>query len=130
MVKVLNMKAHSNYDRDTNENNIAVLKVEDMDLDGTGATTAQVYTGSIESDMAATVIGWGVTAEGEEGSTQQDLKKATVYIGDDDACKEYDSENYYGKFTTSDEATICVQNSLAENNGPCDDDFGGPLIID
>ncbi|KAJ1944335.1 hypothetical protein FBU59_002630 [Linderina macrospora] len=129
MVNVRKVTEHPDYNNDTFENDIAVLQVQKMDLEGMGITVAKVYQGTIESGSAATAIGWGTTDNKNSRSFAKKLKKADVYIGDDDACKTYDTTYFKGTFTSNNGTTICIDDSKSVGNGPCIGDTGGPLVI-
>ncbi|KAJ1944199.1 hypothetical protein FBU59_002669 [Linderina macrospora] len=128
-VEILETKEHPNFKMNTLENNIAVIKVEKMDFEGTGAAAADIYKGAFRADMGAATIGWGTTDDRDKTGTTTTLKKADVYIGADNKCRVYERVYLIGTFTSSNDATICIDKSKSVGNGPCANDEGDALII-
>jgi secreted trypsin-like serine protease len=85
---VTQVVSHQNYDDNTNDNDIALLKLDD-DAPANLTPSVRAAPGSeakYQAGNEVTVIGWGVTAEG--GSTTPVLNEVTIHVQDTKICEK------------------------------------------
>ncbi|ORX71547.1 trypsin-like serine protease [Linderina pennispora] len=106
-----NVFLHPQYDPSRFENDIGVIEVPDMQLDGL-----------LEPTQAVTSIGWGMTNYTDYYSVSPELKEAVIKIGN------LGSMQVPARSINSNGPHICIENALVPDNGPCSGDSGSPLI--
>ncbi|KAJ1950466.1 hypothetical protein FBU59_000665 [Linderina macrospora] len=119
---------HPNYNPAVFENDIGIIQVADIPLDGVKAAALPVYKGWLYPGMAVTSIGWGMTNYTDWSSVSPSLKEAVVKVGNLDPC-EHQIETYlHSTFDDSNGPRVCIENALAPGNGPCAGDSGSTLV--
>ncbi|KAJ5379605.1 hypothetical protein N7509_012724 [Penicillium cosmopolitanum] len=125
LFQVAKITQHSDYNANTLENDIAVLRLQD-NLEF-GSNIAAVELPSSELDTSATgakcsVTGWGTTSHGGE-RLPANLLFAYLNIIDHESCvKAYDS--YHPKVN---DMMVCA-GVPGGGKGACQEDTGGPLV--
>ncbi|KAJ1948664.1 hypothetical protein FBU59_001486 [Linderina macrospora] len=120
---------HPNYNPAVFENDIGIIQVADIPLDGVTSGKVPVYKGLLETTQVVTAIGWGMTDYTNWDSVSPSLKEAVVKVGNLSTCK-YQIETYlHSTFENSNGPRICIENALAPGNGPCAGDSGSPLVM-
>src|SRR5262249_9436400 len=109
---------HVGYNDDTEENDIALIKLEN---DPKGQTIP-LYDGkaSIKPEQALEVTGWGVT---ESGEPSKELRKANVPYVENATCNE--PQAYNGKIKPG---MMCAGFRDGDIDS-CQGDSGGPLVL-
>lgn len=119
--KVVSFKVHEKYNKKTNENDIALIKL------GEKVTTLYPLTlpdpGSNDTYVGqnATILRWG-NRKSNEGTTQRVLLTADVQVISNNDC----SDSYNG--TDIFDSSLCAS-SLAKNEGNCQDESSGGAMI-
>ena len=109
---------HPNYNADTYDNDMALLKVaSNFALNARVATTS--IGGLPGNGSALTVIGWGTTREG--GSSANTLRKVNVTLQSAPSC----SAAYPGQITS---AMFCA-GEPGGGKDSCQGDSGGPIFV-
>ncbi|KAJ1936462.1 hypothetical protein FBU59_005043 [Linderina macrospora] len=121
------LSIHPQYDRRTNANDIAIVRVPNLPLDGKLVDSVPIYSGTLFEETSFVSLGWGLT-RAVQGSTSSLLKEGVVTIGKNQDCGEYLGGRAYAEFT-SDGPQICTQNSLSLGNSPCFGDSGTGNIV-
>jgi trypsin len=119
---------HDDYDSFTNDNDIALVFLDDADLGHFNGhvqpATASTDTTLPESIHDAIVAGWGTTAAGTE-SYPDELREVTVPIIDRTTCatagRNYRSVNGH---------QVCAGDWERGGIDSCQGDSGGPLFVD
>ncbi|KAJ1952789.1 Tryptase beta-2, partial [Linderina pennispora] len=119
---------HPQYNSTGLKNDIAVLELPDLPLDGVSVATVPVYKGSLFPGMSATAIGWGLTNATDPHSPSYPLKEAEVKIGSIDPCKDHVKKYLHDTFYSSNGPRICIERSLTLGNGTCSGDSGSALV--
>ncbi|KAJ1954700.1 hypothetical protein EC988_002290 [Linderina pennispora] len=120
---------HPQYNSTGLKNDIAVLELPDLPLDGVSVATVPVYKGSLFPGMSATAIGWGLTNMTDPHSPSYPLKEAEVKIGNTDPCKTQVETWLHDTFENSNGPRICLEGALMPGNGSCSGDSGSPLLV-
>lgn len=119
VVGIVEVKNHAGFDEDTQDNDIAVLKLaEPVDVE-----TVDVYSGSANlADAVATVAGWGFVKEGGPASTK--LLEVDVPVVTNAKC----SAGYASDNVSITENMLCA--GLARGGkDSCQGDSGGPMVV-
>ena len=111
VLNATNLYIHPNYSADTNDNDIALLKVPAV----SNITPINMAQSSISDGTGMNIIGYGTTSEG--GSTTKTYREAIVNISSSVACS-----NAYGRSMAG---KICAE---APGKDSCQGDSGGPLF--
>ncbi|KAK4878342.1 hypothetical protein RN001_010848 [Aquatica leii] len=117
LVSVLELKPHPNYNADTFDYDVAVLRLLQQITMGS-VIALQPIGEEVPIDATAVVTGWGSTIQGGPGSIH--LKKVELNHISDSQC----NSNYDGKVT---ERMFCF---AAPKKDSCQGDSGGPLVYE
>ena len=109
---------HAAYDDYTVTNDAALLQIDRVP-DGTPMVNYTKDRALVESQSSVTVIGLGIT---EDGDVADVLQQADLQILDDVACDDLYKGGIHRK------AMICA-NDETERQDSCNGDSGGPLLI-
>ncbi|KAJ1945963.1 hypothetical protein FBU59_002160 [Linderina macrospora] len=120
---------HPQYNSTGLKNDIAILELPDLPLDGVTVATVPVYKGWLFPEMATTAIGWGMTNTTDSHSPSYLLKEATVKIGNTAPCRNHINKYLHDTFVSSNGPRICIERSLTLGNGVCTGDSGSPLLV-
>ncbi|KAJ1964564.1 hypothetical protein GGI12_001340 [Dipsacomyces acuminosporus] len=125
--KVDNLYIHPYYDpKMLHLNDIALLKVPKIPLDGKTVKSIEIYKGKIAAGTSLTALGWGkVNTELDKDITSEKLKRTVVKASDNVACKKV-----LPFFESNDGPQICTENKLAPKTDTCQGDSGTGLIIE
>jgi hypothetical protein len=114
---------HPEYNPETFENDIAVVRLE-ADIDMGNADVVPLFDvsryGALEDETAVTVSGWGSTCSGCDLSDQ--LLAVDVVIDDD--CGSYPAP---GGLSVFDDLMFCAGGN---NQDSCQGDSGGPAVVE
>lgn len=119
IINVTQIISHPDYNADTNDNDIALLRLAS---DSTTGTPISVISDSIDiENFNATAIGWGLTVDGDDNSASEVLRQVTMPIVSNSVCNTALS----GGITAN---MVCA--GLAQGGkDACQGDSGGPLIV-
>ena len=106
---------HSAYNADTNDNDIALVKL----VGASDQETIALGDVVVQSGSLSTVVGWGALAEG--GQTVSTLQQVVVPIISNDVC----NASYGGSITNN---MICA-GLVSGGIDSCQGDSGGPLMV-
>lgn len=119
IINVTQIISHPDYDPDTNDNDIALLRLASNSTTG---TPISIISDSINiENFSATAIGWGLTIDGDDSSASEVLRQVTMPVVSNETCYAALS----GGITAN---MVCA--GLAEGGkDACQGDSGGPLIV-
>jgi secreted trypsin-like serine protease len=120
--KVLDIRNHAKYDAATNDNDVAVLKIELPTVTPSLEHLALHLGPSNLAGAVATVAGWGRTKEG--GASSPNLLEVDVPVITNEACIDGYTED--GFAITSN--MLCA-GSPQGGRDSCQGDSGGPLAV-
>ncbi|KAJ1957827.1 hypothetical protein EC988_000630 [Linderina pennispora] len=123
----MQLYVHPQYSPQTSTNDIAIVQVPKLPLDGQNVDKIPVYTGELFPETQFVALGWGVT-DAVRGTTSMLLKEGVVTIGKDVDCAKYLTGSGNAAFS-SNGRQICSQNSLAPGTSPCFGDSGTGNIV-
>lgn len=121
---------HPDYDTRTQENDIAILKLETpIPLSETAkiipiVTQEDEDNGVINPGVDATITGWGNTSTGQNFVAPDQLQVVTVPIVSNNQANGNNS--YQGQIT---EDMLCAGDMSVGGKDACQGDSGGPLIV-
>ncbi|XP_046446195.1 trypsin-1-like [Daphnia pulex] len=121
---VSSIKMHVNYNSDTFENDIALLKLSsplDFSTGKVGPINLPAQGATIETGTTCLVTGWGTTIAGGGGSVSDVLRKVAVPIVSNSDCNSM----YGGNYILS--SMLCA-GFVAGGADSCQGDSGGPLV--
>lgn len=116
-LKVAAVHVHPNYNRDTNDSDFALLRLQSSATMGQPIQTADANT-QVNPGTDMCVTGWGATFEGGPGAIN--LLGAQIPIVSNEECNKPDS--YNGEVT----ATMMCAGKRAGGLDSCQGDSGGP----
>ncbi|ORX71537.1 trypsin-like serine protease, partial [Linderina pennispora] len=117
-----NVFLHPQYNPSRFENDIGIIQVPDIPLDGVKACALPVYRGWLYPGMPVRSIGWGMTNYTDYYSVSPELKEVVIKVGNPGPMQ------VPARFDNSNGPRICIENALVPDNGPCSGDSGSPLI--
>ncbi|KAJ1955693.1 Chymotrypsinogen B [Linderina pennispora] len=89
LVQATKLFLHPQYDISRFKNDIAIIQVPDLPVDGVNASTVPLYKGGLYPGMETTAIGWGLTNYTNITSQSPGIKEAVVRIGNTKLCKSH-----------------------------------------
>ncbi|XP_051543952.1 transmembrane protease serine 9-like [Myxocyprinus asiaticus] len=116
-VKVDKIIQHENYNQKTNENDIALMKLQTPLEFNEYVRPVATWIGDLPSEESCTVTGWGAIRE--NGPQASKLQEVNVTVFDPEICSSY----YRGKMHTF---MMCAGTD-AGGMDACQGDSGGPL---
>ncbi|MEM7801283.1 MAG: serine protease [Chloroflexota bacterium] len=119
-ISVSQVIPHPNYDPNTTDNDIALLKLSSPAnlITGQVEVISLNQSGTLADGTLATVTGWGTTSEG--GSIASILQEVNVPLVSNATCN-----NSYGSITDN---MLCA-GYAAGGKDACQGDSGGPLVV-
>ncbi|KAJ1963318.1 hypothetical protein GGI12_002118 [Dipsacomyces acuminosporus] len=107
-------------------NDIAIVKVPKIPLDGKSVKAIDIYKGKIAPGTSLTALGWGkVNTALDNNDTSDHLKRTVIKVSSDDACKKV-----IPYFESNDGPQICTENKLTPKTDTCQGDSGTGLVIE
>ncbi|ORX65813.1 trypsin-like serine protease [Linderina pennispora] len=108
-----------------NANDLAIIQVPDISLDGKSARAISIFTGSIDEGQMLVAMGWGTTkTDNDPDSLSDELKAALVHVGDKKSCQKFDPQ-----YQSSNGNKVCALNKFSPGNSTCKGDSGSAVVI-
>ena len=122
MSESVEVHLHPNYDPDTFENDIALVRLE-ADIDMRNADIVPLFDasryGALEDGMTVTISGWGSICSGCDSSDQL----LAVDVAVDEDCGSYPAP---GGLSVVDDLMFCAGGNSQDS---CQGDSGGPAVV-
>ncbi|KAJ1642246.1 hypothetical protein J3B02_000969 [Coemansia erecta] len=125
-VQPTNIYSHPEYNRRTQHNDIAVLRIPRLTLKKGFTETLPLFNGLIEPAQPMHIFGWGITrTHGTVNDSPPSLLTQTVYISYPDDCKLIEQD-----YKSANGPQICVNNNYNVGVDVCSADSGtGTTIV-
>lgn len=111
-----NIINHPNYNSDTNENDISILRTRNSISGSSLVASIPISSSSVGSGVAVTLSGWGTLFNG--GSTPNNLQFINLQTISNTVCAQRQNPIF--------SSSICTYTRSGE--GACHGDSGGPLV--
>lgn len=104
-------------------NDIAMIRIDPIKLDGKRAASIPVYTGKLAPKTTLTTMGWGKTSN-TGNQLPESLMMVDIKVGEDSKCRILNSS-----YQSSNGPEVCASVALTPGKDSCQGDSGSPTVI-